>query len=328
MNIIQLGILLLGIFLAVIVSSIHQVEEGHIGVYWLGGALLQTTTEPGIHIMLPGLTRFANVQVTLQTDTVVDIPCGTSGGCVIYFDKIEVVNRLNKQDAHNTIKLYGVNYDRTWIFDRIHHEINQFCSKHSLQEVYIDKFDSLDEALSSSLQYICDKFATGIQIMSIRVTKPRIPEAVRKNYEAIETAKTEFLVRQQEENVAKKEENIHKMRAISQAEKEAEVARIQAEKELNVAKINVEREIAEKEAEKKKRFIDDEIVLHQLKGYGDSDFYRVNKLAESNKYLFTEFYLRYVLYKSLSNNTTIYFGGKIPNMFWGGTLPPNVEQSQ
>jgi hypothetical protein len=30
----------------------------------------------------------------MQTDEVKNIPCGTSGGVVIYFDKIEVVNLL------------------------------------------------------------------------------------------------------------------------------------------------------------------------------------------------------------------------------------------
>ena len=44
-----------------------------------------------------------------------------------------------------TVKNYTVNYDKTWIYDKIHHEINQFCSKHTLKEVYIDKFDQLDE---------------------------------------------------------------------------------------------------------------------------------------------------------------------------------------
>jgi len=301
--------------IAIITVGLHQVEEGHIGIYFFGGALLEDTTEPGVHWMLPGFTQFANVQVTLQTDTVTNIPCGTSGGSVIYFDTIEVVNRLSKSSAHNTIKLYGVNYDRTWIFDRIHHEINQFCSSHTLQEVYIDKFETLDESLATALQSICDKYTTGIQILSIRITKPRIPEAVKKNYEAIETAKTEFLVRQQEENVARKEENIVKMRAVAQAEKEAGVARIQVEKELNISKINVGREIAEKEAEKTKRFIDDEIEFHQLQMMGNSEYYRITKMAEANRVTYTEPFLRYVLYKSLANNTTIYFGGKIPQFF-------------
>ena len=53
-----------------------------------------------------------------------NIPCGTAGGVVIYFDKIEVVNRLRKEMVYDTIKNYTTNYDKTWIFDKIHHEIN------------------------------------------------------------------------------------------------------------------------------------------------------------------------------------------------------------
>lgn len=102
-----------------------------------------------------------------------DIPCGTKGGVMITFEKIEVclsgfapfltrsltevltfslfkhwlecflqvVNRLRKDYVHETLLNYGVNYDNTWIYDKIHHEINQFCSSHTLQDVYIDVFD-------------------------------------------------------------------------------------------------------------------------------------------------------------------------------------------
>ncbi len=38
---------------------------------------------------------------------------------MIYFDKVEVVNRLKKEYAFETIKNYTVNYDKTWIFDKI-----------------------------------------------------------------------------------------------------------------------------------------------------------------------------------------------------------------
>lgn len=38
---------------------------------------------------------FFSFQVTLQTDEVKNVPCGTSGGVMIYFDRIEVVNILN-----------------------------------------------------------------------------------------------------------------------------------------------------------------------------------------------------------------------------------------
>ena len=62
--------------------------------------------------------------MTLQTDAVTNIACGTSGGVMIYFDKIEVVNQLDRTVVMDTIRNYTVNYDNIWIYDKIHHEIN------------------------------------------------------------------------------------------------------------------------------------------------------------------------------------------------------------
>lgn len=71
--------------------------------------------------MIPFITKYHQVQVTLQTDQVMNIPCGTSSGVMLNFDKIEVVNRLKTNLAHATIKNYTVSYDQTWIFSKIHH---------------------------------------------------------------------------------------------------------------------------------------------------------------------------------------------------------------
>lgn len=161
----------LGIILFLVSGGVHRVEEGHIGLYWRGGALIQGFTEPGYHLMTPLVTSFANIQISVQTDRVENIPCGTSGGVMIYFDKIEVVNRLRKEYAYETIKNYTINYDKTWIFDKIHHEINQFCSKHTLQDVYINEFDTLDESLVHALQIDCDKWAPGIESKNIYLPK-------------------------------------------------------------------------------------------------------------------------------------------------------------
>jgi regulator of protease activity HflC (stomatin/prohibitin superfamily) len=52
----------------------HVIDYGYIGVYKRGGALLSSWTEPGLHFMIPFLTTYSPVQVTLQTDKVTDIP--------------------------------------------------------------------------------------------------------------------------------------------------------------------------------------------------------------------------------------------------------------
>merc|ERR1719378_1532025 len=115
-----------------------------------------------------------------------NIPCGTSGGTVINFGRIEVVNQLDENAVFRIVKNYTVNYDKTWIYDKIHHEINQICSRSTLEEMYITKFDSLDETLQAALQRDIDKFVPGLSIIAIRVTKPTIPDAIRMNYEAVE----------------------------------------------------------------------------------------------------------------------------------------------
>jgi len=313
----QVTVVLLIVTVLITYLGVHKVEEGHVGMYYVGGKLLDEISTPGFHVMIPFVTNFANIQVTLQTDTVREIPCGTSGGVMIYFDKIEVVNKLELSKAHHTIKRFGVNYDRTWIFDRIHHEINQFCSSHSLQEVYIDHFDKLDEALASSLQQSCDQHDTGISITAIRVTKPRIPDSVRRNYEAIETAKTELLVAKEREKVAKAEESINLLRATMQAQKEAEVATINAQKFADVQIIHAQMVIKEKEAEKRTKEIEAEIELLRNKASTDSVYYDKTLVAQANKLLYTPEYLRALLYQSLSNNTKIYFGESIPGIFMG-----------
>ena len=112
-----------------------------------------------------------------------------------------MVNRLRKELVYETVKNYTVNYDKTWIFDKIHHEVNQFCSKSSLQQVFIDDFDNLDEQLMERLQKDCDIWAPGIQIIAIRVSKPNIPKTLMANYENIESQKTKLSIATQEQKV-------------------------------------------------------------------------------------------------------------------------------
>ncbi|KAJ3670955.1 hypothetical protein LUZ60_008381 [Juncus effusus] len=172
---------------------LHEVPEGHVGVYWRGGALTKTISNPGFHLMVPFITKFEPIQVTLQTKLVSDVPCGTTGGVMISFDNIEVVNRLKKEYVYDTLLNYGVHYDKTWIYDKIHHEINQFCSSKSLEEVYIDMFDQIAEIMKEAIQRDCNKYAPGIEIISVRVPKPNIPATIRRNFELLEEERTKPL---------------------------------------------------------------------------------------------------------------------------------------
>jgi hypothetical protein len=67
---------------------------------------------------------------------------------ILKFDKIEVVNRLKKSLAHETIKNYTVSYDQTWIFSKIqylpHHSAMKSTS--SAQDTQSKKCSSISSA--------------------------------------------------------------------------------------------------------------------------------------------------------------------------------------
>ncbi|XP_010554285.1 PREDICTED: erlin-1 [Tarenaya hassleriana] len=294
-------------------SILHQVPEGHVGAYWRGGALLNTINEPGFHLKLPFITHYEPVQVTLQTDQVKDIPCGTKGGVMITFDKIEVVNRLRKDYVYETLLNYGVDYDNTWIYDKIHHEINQFCSSHSLQQVYIDIFDQIDERMKDALQADCTRYAPGIEIISVRVTKPKIPESVRRNFEQMEEERTKVLIAMEKQRVAEKEAETKKIMAISEAEKNAKVS-----------KILMEQKLMEKDSARREEEIENQMYLARQKSLADADYYRVLKEAEANKMKLTPEFLELRFIEAITNNTKIFFGDKVPNMVFDQRLLGNL----
>ena len=128
----------LGALVALLAAGVHQVPEGHVGLYWAGGALTDRISDPGWRWALPLVYTHDYVQLTLQTDSVRDVPCGTSTGVIITFDRIDVVNQLDRRKAHSTVKRFGPEYDKTFIFDKIHHEGTHpacapvLCSRQSL----------------------------------------------------------------------------------------------------------------------------------------------------------------------------------------------------
>lgn len=284
--------------------SLHKIDEGHVGVYYRGGALLKQTSSPGFHMMIPFITTFRSIQVTLQTDEVKNVPCGTSGGVMIYFDRIEVVNILSPDSVYDMVKNYTADYDRTLIFNKVHHELNQFCSVHNLQEVYINLFDQIDENLKTALQRDLIIMAPGLFIQAVRVTKPKIPETIRRNYEMMEAEKTKLLIAEQKQKVVEKD-----------AETDRKKALIDAEKVAQVAKIQYTQKILEQESLRKMSYIEDEMHFSREKMKADGEYYSKLKLAEANKLLLTPEFLEIKRYEAISANSKVYFGKDIPSMF-------------
>lgn len=223
---------------------------------------------------------------------------------MIYFDRIEVVNFLIPSAVYDIVRNFTADYDKALIFNKVHHELNQFCSVHSLQEVYIGLFDQIDENLKLTLQQDLTTMAPGLIIQAVRVTKPNIPESIRRNYELMESEKTKLLISAQTQKVVEKEAETERKRAV-----------IEAEKVAMVAEIKFSQKVMEKETEKKISSIEDGAFLAKMKAKADAEFYTAQRLAEANKLKLTPEYLQLMKYKAIAANSKIYFGSEIPQMF-------------
>lgn len=206
------------------------------------------------------------------------------------------------------VRNYTADYDKTLIFNKVHHELNQFCSIHTLHEVYIDLFDQIDENLKQALQRDLNEMAPGLSIQAVRVTKPKIPEVIRKNYELMEGEKTKLLISTQHQKLVEKDAETERKRAIIMAEKEAQVAKIQ-----------FEQKIMEKESLQRISQIEDEMHLARQKSHADAEFYKLKQQAEVNKVLYSAEFLEIKKYESLAQNSKVYFGNKIPQAYVSGS---------
>lgn len=67
-----------GVAALLAVAGVHKVDEGHVGVYYWGGALVPRLREPGYHWAMPFLASHVAIPVRLQTYARV---LGRWGGC-------------------------------------------------------------------------------------------------------------------------------------------------------------------------------------------------------------------------------------------------------
>ena len=175
-------------------KSIIQIESGKVGIVYRAGKLQETLLNPGFGVKIPYVDSVEQISLSFLTERVKDIPCGTNGGVTIYFELIEVVHRLKRPKVIETVANYSISYAQTWIVDRLHHEINQFCSTSSLQDIYISKFDQIDENLLVQLRKVLNIWAPGIELISIRVTKPIISDKLMAHYSEISNQQTQQLI--------------------------------------------------------------------------------------------------------------------------------------
>ena len=127
------------------------------------------------------------------------------------------------------------------------------------------------------LRAVLETWAPGVELISIRVTKPTIPERLMAQYSEISNKQGQLLIRQQQrKTILKKVEN------------EGTFQLQNAIKQFDVAKVNLKQNEDEAKKQVEIEAIADEMYIARGKQISDSLKYRIEKEAESN--LLLKFY--------------------------------------
>lgn len=283
-------------------SFYNRVDEGHVGVYFQGGAMMPGIVQPGFHTVIPFITQLKQIPVGMQTIKVEDVPCGTNGGVVLHFNSVEVVYRLNPAYVWNTVKEYSIDFATTWIHDPVHHEVNQLCSAMSLHEVFISKFSELDEMLHEKLSEVHKQYLPGVEIITIRFSKPVIPDLVRNSF--MEVAKQTSLLK----TVIEQEANI-----LRSAEKDKTLAVMEANKLKELSIMSSEAALSKLKQQVSIEAINTETFIARIKEHANAAYYGKMKEAEANSLRLTPSFLDLQRKIHILRNIEMYWGNQIPD---------------
>jgi regulator of protease activity HflC (stomatin/prohibitin superfamily) len=239
-----------------------MVEEGTVGIFYQFGALLPDLATPGLYTKIPWITTTSLVNIRPQTDQVHDVQCGTSDGIVIVFSRVDVGNTLQPQFVYNTIKTYGEYYDQYLIIEKIRHQMQVICSSLTSHEIFLTKFEFLDDELQLFLTK--ENEHTGLVIDFVRFPeKPIMPESIREKYLIITEEKVKLQLEMEKQKTIAKEAETEKIRA--QHSRDLELYNVQMDSQIAVAQTNKENRIRlmDKENEETIHKIDHRILFAQ-----------------------------------------------------------------
>ena len=184
-----LAVIAVFVVIAILLSSIHRVEEGSVALYFQNGALLSQFSGPGLHAAAPFVTRTLQVTVRPETKFLDPMKCTTKDGVSNIFKNVQVISSINTDKIFQLVSKYGNDMKKVLIYDRIAQGIQDYCANNSIDEVYNTKFVELSVSVQESLTNSLEKlFPGGLNILNLFIPKPDIvsmlllPESLSSSY--------------------------------------------------------------------------------------------------------------------------------------------------
>jgi len=295
------GVVVVMIFAAVLMAdSIHTIEEGTVGIYFVQGALDERISQPGVNWARPFVTTIERVTIRPRTDTLHPITVVTKDGIANTFNQIQVLSNVNITMLVPLIKKFGKDFRKALIFDRVYEELRTYCAGHTVDEVYNQNFLEIVGTVKKNVENSIERLGMdGIEILNLVIPKPDIPADIAQNYKQVKVQWTEQLVASQQQKTETIKKETQSIKAV-----------MDAEREKKVLEIDIQKEILRKEGEKKLSELENEILKQREQNKADVENYKKTKAAEGNLKLYTKDFVQLEIARAMSNNTKFFFSGE------------------
>ena len=290
----------LAITIACIADSVHVIDEGTVGVYYVHGALQEGTSKPGVAWKQPFVSTVEEVTIRPRTDTLGTVNAVTKDGINMVFNDIQILTDVQENNVVELIRKFGMEFRKALVFDRVREEVRIFSAGHDIDEVYNTKFlEMVQEVKTKTEKNIQRLSKSSVEILNLVIPKPEIPDDIAANYKQVKVQWTEQLVASQQQKTEKIKKETESIKAV-----------LDAERQKKVLEIDIQKDILRKEGERNVSATENEIVKERENSLADVEAYKKTKQAEANKELYSEQYIQLEMAKSLSNNTKFFFSGE------------------
>jgi len=285
--------------ITLLATSLHRIDEGHVGVYFKYGALQREVGHPGLNTMTPLVASYVQITIRPTSHFLDSFSAVTKDAIPILFNQVEVISSVPQENVQWLVKKFGVDFRTVLVFDRLREEVRRYCFGHEIDDVYNEKFTEMSELVIEETLKNIERLAEGkVQILNLIIPKPEIPEDIAHNYQRVKVQWTEKLVAEKEREKEEVRKGTEEMRAVADANREKAVKIIELEKQ-----------ILQKEAEKNMSLIVNEQYRLAEENKANVLKYMREKEAEGNQLIFTDAYLKIKMAEVFSNNTKLYFSG-------------------
>jgi len=295
------GVVVIGtiVIVSLIISSLHTIDEGYIGVYYKYGALKDATSEPGIHTMQPLVSSVKQILIRPETDTMMTIEAITQDGIQIWFKGVQVISRVTKDKVVDVIRKFGSDFKSPLVYDRVKADIKIFCANNTIDDIYNKRFLDMVAEVRQRVESSIKRLGGGVEIMNLVIPKPDIPDDIQENYKAVKVQWTAQLVSTQQKKTEEIKKETEMLRAIADAERQK-----------SVLAITIQQQILEKEGAQNVSRIANEILKEREENMANIEKYKIEQRAKANQALYTPEYIKLKMAETMSNNTKFYFSGE------------------